>query len=88
MELPSSDECMLRWIPENVRQTIFKRESRNSLLNWSTQRRDPKREISRCLFLSFCLLLLSVLLEIPNLYFPAIKGNKTDFSMKKKEQVI
>lgn len=88
MELPSSDECMLRWIPENVRQTIFKRESRNSLLNWSTQRRDPKREISRCLFLRFCLLLLSVLLEIPNLYFPAIKGNKLTFQWKKKNKLF
>ena len=86
MESPSSDECMLRWTPENVCQTIFKRESRNSLLSWSTQRRDPKREIPRCLFLRFCLLLLSVLLEITNLYFPATKGNKLTFQWKKKNK--
>jgi len=88
MESPSSDECMLRWIPENVQQTIFKIESRNSLLNWSTQRRDPKGEISRCLSLRFCLLLLSLLLEIPNLHFPAIKGNKLTFQWKNKKNKL
>lgn len=88
MESPSSDECMLRWIPENVHQKIFKSDFRNSLLNWSTQRRDRKREISRCLSLRFCLLLLSILLEIPNLHFPAIKGNKLTFQWKNKKNKL
>ena len=69
-------------------QKIFKSDFRNSLLNWSTQRRDRKREISRCLSLRFCLLLLSILLEIPNLHFPAIKGNKLTFQWKNKKNKL